>query len=141
MNKHLLDLGRITRETLDQLATVGQRIGRQFPASEKVAPQPPSHLDREDRKLPAQLADDPSLGIPLQQAPERFLDPVEWNELVSGCGGRDAALGVISDREDGFFVGCGERSPRNPPRLARLLVSGRGLQRPANKWSPIFAQV
>lgn len=104
MNTHLLNLGRITRETLDQLATAGQPIGRQSPASGQVAPQPPSHLDPEDRELPAQPADDPSLGIPLQRAPERFFDPAEWDELVSGCGGRDAALRVISDREDGFLV-------------------------------------
>jgi hypothetical protein len=114
MNRHLLDLGRITRETLDQLTTAGQRVGRQFRASEQVAPQPPNHLDSEDRELPAQPADDPSLGIPLQQVPERFFDPVEWDELVSGCGGRDAALHMISDREHGVFVSMRREVAKQP---------------------------
>jgi hypothetical protein len=132
MNNHPLDLGRITRETLDQLATARQGVGRQLPESEQVASQPPSHLDPEDRELPAQPADDPGLGIPLQQAPERFFDPVEWDELVSGCGGRDAALRLISDEERGLLVWM-QREVAQQPTPAGAAARNQQRLAPAGK--------
>jgi hypothetical protein len=103
MAKHLLDLGRITRETLDQLATrndsVGERLG-------STSSEPRPHTDKEMKcqEHSPHLARDTSAGVALQQAPERFFDPDDWNDFVSGSGSRQAALHNISVVEDGSFT-------------------------------------
>ena len=116
MNKHPLDLGRITRETLDQLATA-RNDWPAVPDPAVVSPKFPGHLNSGEQQLPSPLADDPSTGIPLPNVPERWFNPDHWNELVSACGGRQAALGMISSQEDGMFVLTRRRAAEQPGRV------------------------
>jgi hypothetical protein len=113
MVKHLLDLRRVTRETLDQLATASDQVPEGF-GSTPSEPRP--HADTEmNRQQPSpHLAREASTGVALQEAPERFFDPDDWNDFISGCGSREAALHRISVREDGAFVFVRRRAAEQP---------------------------
>jgi hypothetical protein len=71
-------------------------------------------MEMNRRGLPPQRAWDPGAGVALQEAPERFFAPDEWNDLVTSCGGREAALRTISSREDGAFVLMRQRAADQP---------------------------
>ena len=116
MAKHLLDLGRITRETLDQLATRNDPVGERF-GSTSSEPRPHTDKEMKCQEPSPHLARDTSAGVALQQAPERFFDPNEWNDLVSGCGSRQAALHNISVVEDGSFTHMRLRAAAQPTPL------------------------
>ena len=57
MAKHLLDLGRITRETLDQLATRNDPVGERF-GSTSSEPRPHTDKEMKCQEPSPHLADD-----------------------------------------------------------------------------------
>jgi hypothetical protein len=109
LDKPLIDLSRITGDTLDQLT----RAGRVEPlppgprSTGEVIPDPAATPGNEQEKgcgrhLPQ--GSDPSPGIVLEAAPEHFFDQERWNEFVSCCGSREEALRRIGRPDPSLLV-------------------------------------
>ena len=123
MDKHPIDLGRITRETLDQLARAlhEEPLPPRDQPAERSAPYPSKPWAHDDEETSSraghlQSGKDQGAGVPLEEAPEQFFDQDLWSDFVSRCGSRQAALRKISYPEDGFFVAA-RRSVAKEPTL------------------------
>jgi hypothetical protein len=121
MAKDLIDLGQITRETLDQLDRGGraESLPRSDQPTRGSAPEPPKPTARGSAETgdpagPPQLHRSRSAGVPLEEAPEHFFDQHEWREFVSGCGSRQDALRRISYRENSSLVVLRRRVAEQP---------------------------
>jgi hypothetical protein len=90
----LIDLSRITRETLALLARTGPSAAA--PPSPDLSAAVP--MGGAPAEINAQGHDigDPNHGIPLAAVPEHFFDQDKWNEVVSSLGSREKALHRIS---------------------------------------------
>jgi hypothetical protein len=89
----LIDLSRITRETLALLARAG--LGAAAPPSPDLNAAIPLDGAPADRNARGYDIGDPIHGIPLPAAPEHFFQD-KWNEVVSSLGCREKALHRIS---------------------------------------------
>jgi hypothetical protein len=99
----LIDLSRITRETLALLARTGPgAAARRSPDLSAAVPRDGAPAERN-----AQGHDigDLKLGIPLAAVPEHFFDQDKWNEVVSSLGSREKALHRISHPDPAAVVG------------------------------------
>jgi hypothetical protein len=90
----LIDLSRITRETLALLARTGP--GAAAPPSPDLSAAVPMDGAPAERNVQGHDIGDPNHGIPLAAVPEHFFDQDKWNEVVSGLGSREKALHRIS---------------------------------------------
>jgi hypothetical protein len=105
LDKPLIDIGAITRETLEQLARVGRAepLLRSYRPTSEVTSDPagPSTQETSRRKRPPPR--DPNAGLALEEVPEHFFDQDKWNDFVSNCGGREKALHRISHPDPAFL--------------------------------------
>ena len=109
MDKRLIDIGGITRETLEQLARVG-RAEPLLPSfrptsevmSDRAGPRPHGKRETSGRKCPPPR--DPNAGLALAEVPEHFFDQDKWIDFVSSCGGREKALYRISHSDPALLV-------------------------------------
>jgi hypothetical protein len=90
----LIDLSRITRETLALLARTGP--GAAAPRSPDLSAAVPMDGAPAERNAQGHDIGDLKLGIPLVAVPEHFFDQDKWNEVVSSLGSREKALHRIS---------------------------------------------
>jgi len=129
-NRFLIDLGQITRETLDQLARAGRDEvyawsdqPTEGPGPEPFGPSAHGDTETADQKQAPQLHGPSSADILLEEAPEHFFDPTEWSEFVSSCGSRQDALRRISYLEPDSFVLARRQAAEQP-----TLVGARALE-------------
>jgi hypothetical protein len=129
-NRFLINLGQITRETLDQLTraerdevSAGSDQPTEGPEPESFGPRVHGDAETANQKKSPQLHGPRSADIPLEEAPEHFFDPTEWSEFVSSCGSRQDALRRISYPEPGFFVFARRQAAEQP-----TLVGARALE-------------
>src|SRR5580693_584862 len=85
----LIDLSRITRETLALLARTGP--GAAAPRSPDLSAAVPMDGAPAERNAQGHDIGDLKLGIPLAAVPEHFFDQDKWNEVVSSLGSREKA--------------------------------------------------
>jgi hypothetical protein len=109
LDKRLIDVGGITRQTLEQLARVGRAeplLPSYRPTSEVISDRagakPRGKGETSGRERPP--TGNPSAGLALAEVPEHFFDQDKWNDFVSSCGGREKALHRISHSDPALLV-------------------------------------
>src|SRR5712672_1885921 len=129
MTKYPYDIGRITDETLEQLARVqfptqrpripglaealpGSRYLLASPVERVAGRDPPAGEATNTMQHSRRSVSNPDML--LAETTERFFPQDDWRELIRSCGRRQSALERISRKPDGFLRLMQQRAAELP---------------------------